>query len=1085
MSTLNCKTCKLAIKSRQHKLVCVTCNQKYHRICLPKISNSKFYEIRENWNCNRCEILKRVNQVQRRYCDTCQSPLYKDNICFKCHFPSQDIHIIPKDVELDPITSINFLFNEENQPNFLKGQKIAYLNVNSLRNKIHELSGFLSKFQFDVFACAETKLNNQIQNCMISIPNYELLRYDRENKLGGGTVIYIHNRCKFHSVKIDVEFPEFVEVYAIKIHPPFKKPFVFVSVYKPPNTNDEQFLSSFECLLFHLNQTESPYFILGDFNIDLSSKSNSSKQCKTLTKRFSLKQLIKSPTRTTETSSTLIDHLYAKKDAQLVQAGNFTLTNSDHNCIFAILNKNVPKTIPKIISSRNLKTADWCTINNEFSKVKTENIFKNPVDSLLPIFETHVIDFINEKFPISKKRIKNRGNNWLSNELLQLFHKRNVKLSQAKNCKKPEYFKEFRKLRNEANVEIKNAKQKYFLSKFSNLSDSNAIWRAYDELIGKKNENISIQFLSISNSLESDPTKLANALASAFVVNSKNPSEALTMKKSQVFNEANDTVITQTDVQNACKQLKKKSNQLNEIPYDFLKNVIANLAKPLSKIFNSLFEEGTFPDYLKHAIVTPIYKGKGSRYDANSYRPISTLPLLSKLFEKILHNKMTCHIETNSLLNDRQFGFRKNRSCQSALSVFTADIHSAISKKSSKLGALYLDMKKGFDYIPYKELINVLENDFNFKGKLLKIMCSYLTNRSFSVRINEFMSTPFPLNAGCRQGSVLGSLLFNCYYNNVIKTLDGVDYCLFADDLVFYSKGQNEIEIRDKLQNVFYNVVDWCEKNKLCVNFEKCKFMVFHKSQVKTDPTVIFSYNDTVIERVVTFKYLGLYLDECMTFQDHYNHITSKIASAIGCLNNIKKFLNETVFTILLNSFVLTIIDYGLPIWGHISKDKIEKLQGKIDVLIKTFFYPQLSKLYTRQFWSKNNSKCSNLIKLNNKIERNSMLEKCNVLSIQERYQFYLALFTYKHVKLQLGVNSVNQLFQYQTRNGEIVISKRLNVPFYESNVGQNSITFRAASLWNKLPSEIRETERKSILSVKKLLNEWCMASRSDDFTIS
>jgi hypothetical protein len=218
----------------------------------------------------------------------------------------------------------------------------------------------------------------------------------------------------------------------------------------------------------------------------------------------------------------------------------------------------------------------------------------------------------------------------------------------------------------------------------------------------------------------------------------------------------------------------------------------------------------------------------------------------------------------------------------------------------------------------------------------------------------------------------------------------------------------------------------------------------------------------------------------------HFNHVVSKLSSAIGCLNVCKKYFTEHVFIMMLNSFIYSIIDYGLTIWGCVCTSKLSYLQNKITNFIKIFFYPKLSKLFSRQLWRKDNvndvtvkNTKNNLRSLNNKIEINDLLEKCNVLSVTERYMYYLLCNVFKTLKCNNNIQSLKEMFVFQERNDIVSLRQRLHVPSIYTKlacISKNSVQYQSIHLWNQLPQKNKEVG--SLQLFKDSICEWIMSKR-------
>jgi hypothetical protein len=372
---------------------------------------------------------------------------------------------------------------------------------------------------------------------------------------------------------------------------------------------------------------------------------------------------------------------------------------------------------------------------------------------------------------------------------------------------------------------------------------------------------------------------------------------------------------------------------------------------------------------------------------------------------------------------------------------------------------------------------------------MLKILCHYFTGRTFAIKLNDYISRPYDMLISIPQGAILAGAFFICHFNQVFSCLDGVEYSIFVDDLAFWYASTDEKCIINHLQNNLSELDAWSTSKSMHINFTKTKMVIFHKPQNKVNNDLTINYNNHVIERVSNFTYLGIILNETMNFNTHLSHVIAKLSSAIGRINLIKKFLNDQIFIILLNCFVMSIVDYILPVWGHSVSSKLIVLQRKIDSLIKTYFYPSLGKLYTKKYWSLVNNKLNtntndhkNIVKLSKSIDINVLLEKCNILTINERLNYYSIITVYKTLKYKSVVPKMNDIFNLEKSRGT---NQLLPVPSFVGSISKNSVHYQSVDLWNHLPRNIRDCDLNVMLPtvfVKNLL-DWCMAPRSSSST--
>ena len=260
------------------------------------------------------------------------------------------------------------------------------------------------------------------------------------------------------------------------------------------------------------------------------------------------------------------------------------------------------------------------------------------------------------------------------------------------------------------------------------------------------------------------------------------------------------------------------------------------------------------------------------------------------------------------------------------------------------------------------------------------------------------------------------------------------------------------------------DICEWCSLNGLFINFDKTKYMVFHKEKdlsINLEKNTVINVNGYSIIRVFEFKYLGLIFDPCMKFAKHFADVQNKISHRLSYLQGIKRYLNAHVMIIMLNAYVNSVIDYGLDIWAVQSKAQLSQIQGRIDRFIVSFFLPGLvrrSKL------------CYNSLK--SSINIHELWLKCNFLSVSERINYVILKNMYDCYRSEELCFSQRSL----DKNMPLVV-----VPSFQSQIFKNSIVFRGASLWNTLPANWI-LKNLSYNKFKDLVKEWIIVKRSDEF---
>ena len=329
-----------------------------------------------------------------------------------------------------------------------------------------------------------------------------------------------------------------------------------------------------------------------------------------------------------------------------------------------------------------------------------------------------------------------------------------------------------------------------------------------------------------------------------------------------------------------------KSTGPNSIPVYILKILKPFFSNWLSKIINLTFEVSIFPDFLKLAKIIPIHK-RGCKLDHVNYRPISLLSVVSKIFEKVLYKRMYSFLSNEKLIFDKQYGFRSNYSTTHALISLTERLKTYLDSGHIVAG-VFIDLEKAFDTVNHKILCEKL-NYYGFRGGSNQLIRSYLENRKQYVSINGFDSLTKPINCGVPQGSTLGPLLFLIYINDFRYSLQKTECGHFADD-TFTTFASKNIKTIETVMNYELKLASqWMKLNKLSLNTDKTKLILFHSRYLTFNPIHLSIKLDKVkLFPVEHLKYLGMFLDNHLTWEYHINQLSKKLSQANGILPKLR-----------------------------------------------------------------------------------------------------------------------------------------------------------------------------------------------------
>ena len=460
-----------------------------------------------------------------------------------------------------------------------------------------------------------------------------------------------------------------------------------------------------------------------------------------------------------------------------------------------------------------------------------------------------------------------------------------------------ENWEKYRKLRNECVKLTKNVKREYFENLNTNsVNNSKTFWKTIKPFFTDKNKQNGKILLVENNEIIMDNKINAEIMNEYFV----NITQTLDIPKFTteklpfgiecvdpideiIFNFSKHPSITK--INNIVKPLKtfafeeveqiqiekeilqlnaKKSPGPDFIPPKVVKESFKVLTPPLTKLFNASVEGNLFPSDLKYANVSPLFK-KDDSTNKENYRPISILPSISKIFERLMFQQITSYV--CNILSPFLCGFRKGYNAQHALMRLKNNLNKSLDKKES-IGLVMMDLSKAFDCIPHNLLIAKLYA-YGFDKNSLKLIHSYLKGRHQSVKINSECSSWKEIIDGVPQGSVLGPLLFNIFINDLFLFVENSDVYNYADDNSLTVADKNIDSIINKLESDIEILNLWFIDNSLVLNGDKCQFMIMESSRSLRNTTQMVSIAGKTIEECKKSKLLGITFDNQLTMNDH------------------------------------------------------------------------------------------------------------------------------------------------------------------------------------------------------------------------
>ena len=371
----------------------------------------------------------------------------------------------------------------------------------------------------------------------------------------------------------------------------------------------------------------------------------------------------------------------------------------------------------------------------------------------------------------------------------------------------------------------------------------------------------------------------------------------------------------------------KKASVENDIPGKILKGCNDIVSHYLPSIYNDSKKSTNFPVSLKYADVTPIPQKKETSMKKN-YRPVSLLPILSKLYEGKIYDSICSYIE--KFLSPYLFGYRKGHSTQQCLLVMIETWRKALDDKKVA-GAILTDLSKAFDCLSHDLLIAKLEA-YGFDKSALIFVYDYLKSRKQRIKVNGSYSSWKELLCGVPQGSILGPLLFNIFINDIFFFLDKSKLANYADDNSTYTVEDNILDLLKCLEHETSTVLNWFKINEMKSNSNKCHLIVSENANRTYSSTSFIYLGNEFLECEDSVKLLGVILDSNLTLNDHVSTLLKKSNHKLHALIRISKYLSEHKLKLIMKTFIESQFNYYPLLWMFCSRtlnNKINKLHER------------------------------------------------------------------------------------------------------------------------------------------------------------
>ena len=863
-----------------------------------------------------------------------------------------------------------------------------------------------------------------------------------------------------------------------------------VGVIYRPNTQPKADIDIFSSTLFDImdiiNNEKKQCVLMGDYNIDLLSYNSHAKTGGFVDNIFSrgfIPQITK-PTRVTPSSATLIDHIYTNTISPNSASGIIITDVADHFGVFyaepnkSRITTNIQKD-KRIYSDTNLMKFKQYLDQTDFTPVLNTNCPDDAYNTFMSLYKKA----FNTALPLkpvkpNKRYIKKEP--WMTTGLLKsmrtksnLFQKK-LKIPSENNIRK---YKIYVNMYNKLKREMKTTYFKNMLE--ANKHDMKNIWKTLKQAIGKSNDKRHFpQTFLVENEKVTDKTKIAQAFNDYFSSIGKTTSQNVPTAENKKFSDylTNPIMesmflepIEESHILEVVKKLRPKTSfGHDEISSKIIKETINNIIQPITHIVNRSFVMGIVPNQLKIAKVIPVYKAS-NQDELKNYRPISLLPAFSKIFEKIMFQKMMSYLNSKDILYKHQYGFRAKHSTVHPIVHLLNNCAEANNKQPKEMTlSVFCDLSKAFDVISHDILIKKLEH-YGLRGIVQQWLNNYLSNRTQYVEFENEKYSIRNIECGVPQGSILGPLLYLIYVNDISNSTSG-KILSFADDtslIITDDNIDNLFENANTELKIFYN---WFCAKRLSLNTSKTKFSVLKPATTKYRTNgqklqingVSLSQIGNAYEEKCT-KFLGVHIDECLTWKYQIKHINSKISKSLFMIKQVKNILPAESLKTLYFSMIHPYLTYGDLAWGNSNQTTMK----------------------TTQLLQKRAIRIINKVSYNSHTE--PLFKSSKILNLKDQFVYDVILFMYDYSMKNLPssfdgtfVTNCETQIKYRTRQ-----SKQIHIERCNSQFAGKLPLFAFPKIWNKWSSTIPDYAEQSRSQFKKKVKSCMLANYNAEIKCS
>ena len=918
--------------------------------------------------------------------------------------------------------------------------KFLLFNPRSLNNKVDKIMGYIEDRDIDIAGLCETWLtdSHNATTAVIKSYGYSMIHDHRDNQKGGGTAIVFKPFYKVSVVKLSECFKTF-EVTAAILRSSTVKILILIMYRTGPLSS--LFNQELDKLLSDCSGKCDLIFLAGDLNIHFSSDySRLPNQTLDIMHSYNLNKLVNEPTHCCGSS---LDQIFCSSRQEIildsVLVDSSSGLGSDHFPVLCDIKFCPSKKYFKTIEYRNLKEIDGDKFSSDLNGI-IDGIDKNDSFAMQVQDLTSAVSILlDEHAPYVTKNIAVVDSApWFDSEYRDLRKER--RRAEKKKKKSPEHHRRYLDLCDEAN-QLSNSKKKQYFKKILDNSRGNpkTLYTMVNNVMDRKQgnalpdtENIEELASTFNTFFAEKIKKIRENMTTSPCIDLFDPS--IDQKPINLLHQFEPATVE--EISDIIKETGVKCSPADILPQHLYEENICNLTPLLTDLVNLSLSSGSM-DGVKLADIVPLIKGEN--LDPNilkNYRPVSNLTFLGKIIERVVLNRLNSHLTSNNLQCPNQYAYKKNHSTETLMIKIVNDVLIAMDEKEATV-IMLLDLSAAFDTVDHDLLLRILEKDIGLRGKVLQWFSSFLKGRSQRIRLGKTTSECITIKFGVPQGSVLGPVLFNLYIRSIYKFVQKFGFNIFgyADDhqilKSFRAEGQVKV-LTHELIRCFTQIKFWMNHFFLQLNDSKTQIIVCGSNKVLNQIQIqgIHLTAGTTVRFVNCVKNLGVQMDNHLTFREQVVHLKQKCFRTLRNICKIRFLLTRSQLRTIVNSLVVSCLDYCNGIYFGISGQLLNQLQ-----LIQNAAAKAVTNKYKYDHVGED-------------------LEKLHWLKVKKRIAFKIALLAYKSVN-GLAPDYLKDMFRY-AHHGHTL---KLIVPQFISASSRRSFSYIGPKIFNNLPTTLTSSD--------------------------